>query len=395
MTNNVCIAPWIHLHTWPNNNVYPCCLTAMEDTVGNLNDNTLAEIWNNEAMKKLRTQFLNNEQPESCKRCFINEKHGGTSLRKHMNETFDRHMHLLDKTNPDGTLDELSIHYWDFRFSNICNMRCRSCGPQLSTGWYEDQKKLWGQLPNDLPDPGKNINMWQQIEPLFDKVEDIYFAGGEPLLMEEHYRILNKLDEMQKYDTIIRYNTNFSQMKYKKLDVLEIWPKFDRVVVGASIDGFGERAEYIRKGTDWNKIVANREKMKQQAPGVEFFVNFTASVQNAYHIVDFYEWAMEAKFIENAGDFHINIVQHPEHLSLQILPDYMKKELTEKYEAIAEKSKAWGNERYGHWLSLAKYMNDADTSHLIPEFKKNIEMVDRIRNEDFATTFPELQDLVK
>ncbi len=396
MTDNKCISPWIHLHTWPNNDVYPCCLTAMEDSVGNLNENTLAEIWNGKDMKKLRTQFLNNEQPASCKRCFINEANGGTSLRTHMNETFSHHMDLLQTTNADGSLDDLSIHYWDFRFSNICNMRCRSCGPQLSTGWYEDQKKMWGQLPNDLPDPGKNINMWNQIEPLFDKVEDIYFAGGEPLLMEEHYRILNKLDEMQKYDTIIRYNTNLSQLRYKKLDVLDIWPKFDNVHVGASIDGYGARAEYIRKGTDWNKIVANRKAIIQKAPDINFFVNFTISVQNAFHMTDFYEWALEDNFIRHPRDFHTNIVHHPEHLSLQILPASMKKELTKKYTDMAEKCKKWGEERVERgFLSVAKFMNDADTSHLIPEFKKNIEMVDIIRNENFAETFPELQDLVK
>jgi MoaA/NifB/PqqE/SkfB family radical SAM enzyme len=394
MTNN-CIAPWVHLHTWPNNNVYPCCLTDSSDPVGNLNKNTLAEIWNGNPMKTLRKELLEGKRPITCSRCFENEDVGQNSLRQHLNNVFEHHTDLWNKTNEDGSLDDLSIYYWDFRFSNICNMKCRSCGPQLSTGWYEDQKKMWGSLPNDLPDPGKNINMWSEIEPLFPTVEDIYFAGGEPLLMEEHYRILKKLDEMQKYDTIIRYNTNFSRLKYKQLDVLDVWPKFKKVIIGASLDGYGEQAEYIRKGTNWEQIEKNRSALRDRAPNAEFFINCTISVQNAYHIVDFYKYCIETDFCK-PWEFRTNIVQHPEHLRLQILPKNIKEELTNLYNTTADYADSLNGEHVGNdFRSLAVWMNQEDRSNDIKIFKEQMDIVDSIRNEKFSTTFPQLAELVK
>lgn len=383
-SKTICIAPWVHLHTWPNNNVYPCCLTPMEETVGNLETNTLKEVWNGDKMKELRLNMIEGERPKSCARCFEQEDHGQGSLRQHLNNTFEHHLPLVSKTNKDGSLDDLSIVYWDFRFSNICNMRCRSCGPQLSTGWYEDTKKIWGSLPNDIPKT--EVNLWEQIQPLFDTVEDIYFAGGEPLIMEEHYRILTQLAERNKFDVKIRYNTNFSQLRYKNLNVLDLWPKFEYVQVGASLDGYGPKAEYIRKGTKWSEIENNRNQLRQRAPNVEFFVNFTVSVQNAFHLVEFFDWAIETKFIE-PHQIHFNLVQHPEHLRLQILPQHIKQQLTELY---SERAKI--NHRFKNVIS---YMNGEDLSHLIPEFKKQMTIVDNIRNENFAETFPELAELMK
>lgn len=391
-SKTACIAPWIHLHTWPNNAVYPCCLTPMEDSVGNLSEQSLEEIWNNDSMKSLRLQMINGEQPHSCRRCYEQESVGHNSFRMSLNKTFEHHTDLIDKTNADGSVNNMDIVYWDFRFSNICNMKCRSCGPQLSTGWYEDVKKIWGLLPDDVPQTRKNPNMWEQIQPFFDKVEEIYFAGGEPLIMEEHYRILNQLVERKLFNTTLKYNTNFSQLKYKSLDVLDYWPLFKRVCVGASIDGFGKKAEYIRKGTNWPLIEENRQKLKDKAPGVEFYVNFTISVFNAYHILEFYEWAVDTGFIKS-HEINFNIVQEPEYLRLQILPPNIKKDLTEKYKAVANQSN--DNVIKDGFNMLINYMNKEDRTDLLPEFKKMTAKIDAVRNENFVDVFPELGDLIK
>ena len=211
MTDKICLAPWTHLHTWPNNDVYPCCLAPMENPVGNLKNQTLEQVWNSQEMKDMRLSMLKGNLPlKTCSKCIELESHGQDSLRHFFSTRFRKHAHRPAETNPDGSLDDLSIVYWDFRFSNICNMRCRSCGPQLSTGWYEDTKKLWGHLPDDVPDPCKNKNMWEEIVALFDIVEEIYFAGGEPLMHTEHYEILKYLDENKMYDKSIIYSTNLN-----------------------------------------------------------------------------------------------------------------------------------------------------------------------------------------
>ena len=383
MSDTLCKAPWTHLHTWPNDDVYPCCLTDMKDTVGNLKENTLEEIWNNDKMQKLRAEMLEGKRPASCSRCFEQEDAGQFSFRHHMNREFEHHK--SESITPD-----LNLVYWDFRFSNICNFKCRSCGPQLSTGWYDDTKKLGGELPHDIPD-GKNLQLWEQIEPLFDTVEDIYFAGGEPLIMEEHYRILKKLDEMQRYDVVIRYNSNFSQLKFKSLDVLDIWPKFDKVVMGASVDGMGDKGEYIRKGLKWSQFVDNRNRMKEKSPKTEFFVNCTVSIQNAFHVVPFHRHLVREKLIDYPDNFRVNLVQHPEHLRIQVLDSEKKKRLTEMYYNHALWLKSHNQElAYNDFMSLINFMNSQDMSHMYTHFRNEMKKLDEIRNESFEDTFPEL-----
>jgi MoaA/NifB/PqqE/SkfB family radical SAM enzyme len=393
---NLCIAPWTHLHTWPNNKVLPCCLTPMHDTVGDLNKSSLREIWNGNKMTELRLRMLNNERPKSCSRCYAIEDAGGASYRHHLNKIFSKDFDLVPQTKWNGHVDKINIKYWDFRFSNICNFKCRSCGPQLSSGWYEDTEKLWGKLPFDVPQGDLTKPSWDELLPLFEIVEEIYFAGGEPLLMEEHYKILNKLVEMKRFDVRITYNTNFSVMKYKKLNVLDIWPYFDTVRVGASIDAYGERAEYIRSGTKWNQIVTNRENMKKYCPNADFYVNFTLGALNAVHMVDFHQWAIESKFIKHPTDFHINLIQHPTHLSMQALPIEIKQELSLQWHRLAlHFRKARLQPLDEQFLMAANYMNENDTFDAEKEnFAKSIFAVDDLRNENFRQTFPELERMV-
>lgn len=395
MTDKTCAAPWVHLHTWPNGEVYPCCLTPMEYTIGNLNQQSLKEIWNDEPIRNIRKQMIEGKEPESCKRCFEQEYHGKNSFRDHMNKTFSNYKEKVKKTNLDGTVDEMNLLYWDFRFSNICNMRCRSCGPQLSTNWYEDTKKLWGSLPDDIPDASQQFNLWEQILPYFDKVEEIYFAGGEPLIMEEHYKILKKLEEKNRYNVLIKYNTNFSQLKYKSLDVLEVWKKFDNIEVGASIDGYGTVAEYIRKGTNWNKIYENRIRQKETAPNVKFYVNFTVSIMNSFHIIDFHHYAVQSGLIDSYDNLHINIVQFPNEMSLQVLPTNIKKELTYKYTEhinFLKRNNYFVSQQYE---SLISFMNSNDQSYLVSKFKDYMLKLDKIRDENFVEVLPELKELVE
>ena len=173
-----CVLPLIHLHTWPNKDVYACCLGNIDHQVGTLKTHTLKEIWNEEPMRKIRRSMLAGERPPECINCFKEEDTGNESFRITSARDFAPHMKKWDDVKEDGTLDEMDLAYWDFRFSNVCNFSCRSCGPQLSTGWYGDTKKIWGGLPPDLPEKGRVFELWEQIEPYFPIVEKIYFAGG-------------------------------------------------------------------------------------------------------------------------------------------------------------------------------------------------------------------------
>jgi len=394
---NFCISPWIHLHTWPNKQVYPCCMTPMDSPAGNLKNNSLREIWNSKKIKDLRLQFLKDERPESCNRCYKMEDLGQRSVRQKLNEDFKDHLYKADVTKNNGTFDDFNLVYWDFRFNNICNFRCRTCGPQLSSGWYEDTKKMYGKLPLDVDIVKENDKTWEEIEPLFDVVEEIYFAGGEPLIMEEHYRILKKLDEMGRYDVRLRYNTNFSQLKYKSLQVDELWPKFNSVHLSISLDGGGPKGEYIRKNMEWDKILKNREKFKPMPENIYFYVNFTLSVMNSFHVVDFHRECIETGFIETPDHFRLNILQFPLHFRLQIMPDNLKEKLIKTYENHIEylKTFKYSKSMISDFNTAINFIKEEDHQKEIIEFKKIINQVDGIRNEKFDEIFPELRDLIK
>ena len=192
-----CILPWTHLHVWPNHNVFPCCITNYK--VGSTKTDTMEDIWNNDEMKNIRKQMLDGEKPKACATCYKAEEYGQVSQRYTMNKELAKEYHRIVDTKPDGSLDKMDLAYWDFRFSNVCNLKCRSCGPQLSTGWYNDSKEqnrldrinrgdnpeeyeggvIKGTLPHDLPDQSDKrlIKLWKELEPHFPSVQEIYFAG--------------------------------------------------------------------------------------------------------------------------------------------------------------------------------------------------------------------------
>ena len=146
VSKSFCILPWIHQHTWPNGDVFPCCVSDSSIPLGNMEEKPLEEIWNSDKSKEIRKQLLEGEEPKACKRCFMHEKMGTMPFRVSSNNNWK---HRIDKavetTDPDGYSHDFRLNYWDFRFSNVCNLKCRMCGPELSSAWYQDQIEMFGQ----------------------------------------------------------------------------------------------------------------------------------------------------------------------------------------------------------------------------------------------------------
>jgi sulfatase maturation enzyme AslB (radical SAM superfamily) len=264
-------------------------------------------------------------------------------------------------------------------------MRCRSCGPQLSSGWYEDTKKRWGSLPADVADlTDRTPELWAQIEPLFETVEEIYFAGGEPLIMEEHYRILNRLIEMGRTDVKLRYNTNMSRLRYKSLDIVDAWQHFSTVEVGASLDSWGARAEYVRKGTVWPDIEANMLRIRREAPHVQMYVTATVGVFTAPTLEQYHAYMVEQGMIK-PREFWINPIQQPNYLSVQNLPREIKQRLHTEWEQWKTREPQLATTI----TALQQYMGTNEPQHW-DLFLKETGVWDRIRGENWVDIFPEL-----
>ena len=395
-SDTFCILPWMHLHAFPDGRAYPCCFGMDPYPIGNVNKKSIKEIFNDQALKKMRLNMLSNKKSKECAKCYDQEKSDFFSLRLSSNKHFGHNIDLVDSTQADGTADFI-IKYWDIRFSNLCNMACRSCGTWFSSNWYEDHKKIHGNDPGHpkIMRAGKSEDdIWNQLLKQFEHVEQFYFAGGEPLIMEEHYRILKELDRRKMYHVRLIYNTNFSRLKFKDMDVLELWNKFDSVSVGASLDAEGARAELMRKGTKWDDIVDNRKRMLKEAPNVDFYISSTVGMVNALHVPDFHRSWVDQGLIK-PQDFNFNLLQWPKWQRMDMFPLEYKKRVEDKYLAHME----W-LENLDHltravrgYQSAIKWMYDKDTISNLPLFFELTRKYDGAREENLVAVFPELQEL--
>jgi sulfatase maturation enzyme AslB (radical SAM superfamily) len=394
-----CMYPWIHLHAWPTGQAFPCCMSDPSGQLGDTRTQPLQEIWNGTPMKQLRRDMLSQTPNPACTKCYEQEDSGFFSGRKSANK---HQGHLIDRvleTQPDGTLDRFEMAYWDIRFSNLCNLRCRSCGYIFSSQWHQDQSKLagndWGKKHPVLMYAGKHkTDIWEQLIPHLDHVEQIYFAGGEPLLMEEHYNILDELDRRKRYDVRLIYNTNFTEIQLKDRTVFDYWKRFESVAVGASLDAMGPRAEYIRKGTKWDTIERNREQMLEICPQVDFYISPTLSIMNAWHLPDFHRNWVDRGFIK-PQDLNVNILQDPSHYRIDIAPADFKQRLQEKFETHLEWLRPLDrlNRATAGFESAIVFMNATDNSHLVEKFWHKNSELDQIRKEQLLLVLPELQAL--
>jgi radical SAM protein with 4Fe4S-binding SPASM domain len=395
-SDTFCMMPWLHLHAFPDGRAYPCCFALDQHPVGNLNNSSMEEVFNGKDMREMRLNMLSNKTSRQCGKCYDQEKSGFFSLRLSSNKHFGHNIGMIDNTQADGTADFV-IKYWDIRFSNLCNFACRSCGTWFSSNWYEDHKKLTGKPPEHakIMRVGRTADdIWNQMLTQFDHVEQFYFAGGEPLIMEEHYKILKELDHRKMYHVRLIYNTNFSKLTFKDMDVLELWNKFDSVSVGASLDAMGPRAEFMRKGTVWSDIEANRRRMQKICPKVDFYISATVGLINALHVVDFHRMWSEQGYIK-PQDFNFNLLQFPFWQRIDLLSESMKQQVKEKYESHI----AWLKPQ-DHLTRATKgfesgldYMMRRDNFKNIEEFKAGMKKLDDIRNENILETFPELAEL--
>ena len=399
-SKNFCIYPWIHMHAWPTGEAYPCCHATHSPVYGNTRKETLSDVWNGTRMRQLRQDMLSDTPNETCRKCHEQEDSGFFSGRQSANKHHGHHIDRVHRTEPDGTFNEFEMTYWDIRFSNLCNLSCRSCGHIFSSSWYQDQAKLaggdWKQKNPVLNYAGRTeTDMWEQLEPHLDHVEQIYFAGGEPLLMEEHYRILDELVKRKRFEVRLIYNTNFTHTDLKGNSVFEYWKQFDSVAVGASLDASHQRGEYIRKGTDWTVVEQNRRDMLAICPDVDFYISPTLSIMNALHLPDFHRDWVE-KGLLNPQDLNVNILQDPVQYRLDIATPEYKQQIKQKFDEHLEWLRPQDplHRATVGFESAINYMMSTDNTHLIPKFWSTTEQLDKIRKENILEIIPELKALI-
>ena len=397
--DNFCLYPFTHFQLDPDGRARPCCKYKVGDPtwqadVPKLPDVNIGELWDQAEFQNLRDQFLRNEKPSGCKACWDEEAAGMTSMRltrekggkEHPFATFFHHVpRLYPKT-------------LDLKLSNLCNLKCRICTPFLSSQWIKEIKDLEIKDMGDinsftsnsrekfLENP-ENEEILKQWAPSIDFLE---FYGGEPLMQQEHDRILDIMAAHGKPSaTSLYYNTNSSICKE---NFFKLWKKFEQVIINFSIDDIGERFEYQRKNAMWSETLENitryQELSRQHGVNMEIRIYTTVGVLNVFYLKDFFDE------IRKLGlQIVLNMVHYPHHYAITILPSNVKDIIKEKLEMIDSSNMLHHTSPSIQNIINFMYGNEQNPE-LLKIFFKKTKIHDEYRNESFAYTFPEIYKLL-
>jgi MoaA/NifB/PqqE/SkfB family radical SAM enzyme len=413
-----CMHPFTGLATREDGAICACCRS---QPVGFIQDNSLEEIWNGDTMRKIRQQVLSGERPTECAPCFDLEDQGVESLRqRHIKGQIPEariklYPNALDKLNDDYTMP-FEIPTMEIKLNNLCNLKCRMCNPMDSTSWndWKEVEEFYIKEDNFLVDKVIKLNLenkpyldsfedtdnwWASFEKLLPYFRRVEFAGGEPLMDPQHYKILNMLKPYGS-NIEIKYATNGTTIGIKGgRNIHDYWPHFKSVAVNVSVDGLGSAYDYIRGNSDYDEVVANI-KIMQQIPNVRRIVGAVAVQVSNVLILD----EMIEEFLDNLGIFfYTNMVRYPNVLSPQVLPQELKELAIAKLEAIKPRLKDFKMLRgepvlldvtMGQVQGVINFLRANDMNHLWNDCVEFNRRLDVTRKQSFVEVTPEFKKYV-
>lgn len=307
----LCMAPWTHTYLSPQTERRMCCASREPaqnfeqyiDTAsgtGRYIPVTLEQHWNSEHMKSVRRRMMAGETLPECEVC--NNKLLNTDVyRSYFNQLFGhKQQEIWQTTDADGytTMKPVS---WDYRFSNLCNFKCRMCGDMLSSSWESEQRQHnmidWNNSKNNwmIPVVREEISQFQdtQIEAEFSKaveehrIEEVYWVGGEPLMYEQHWRYMRRIIELGDGPRVYaRYNTNLSRVDYRGTNLYrDILSHIRDWQICASLDGTGNTGEYIRTGLNYSAWLLNfKQGLEYARNRRQMRIDFTLTLPGLFEV---------------------------------------------------------------------------------------------------------------
>lgn len=389
-----CMFPWMHLYVSPRGKVYPCCTTDTSSTLGDTHKESLEQIWNNDKMKQVRLDMLNDRPVDLCRLCYRMEETTPHTWRQFSKEKFGKHFDkTVARTKDDGTLDEFKLRFIDIRFSNICNFACRTCGAECSSMWAAEENREGKKDFIVLHADDHKGNLLKEVLNQVPNADMIYFAGGEPLITEEHYSILEELIRMRRTDIPLRYNTNGSTISFKDKDLLKLWNKFWHIELSVSIDHYGEKAEYIRYGTDWGKVESNLALFRKQSQ-ISVSLATVLSVYNYNTLTDFYDYMLN-KNLMTVHDLktYLTLTTNPTHFAATALPQHLKNEGSIKINNYINNLDF--NTLKNYLIEANNFVSREDAWERNKDtFRSMTVERDKARQQDFVKVFPELSSMM-
>ena len=312
MKETFCPLPFIHFNAYPDKKIKPCCYSQSYFENTTLKNQSIVDAFNSEEYRKLRNDLLNGVKHKFCDVCWKTEDNGGESQRiKWLNFYKGKTEEIIQNTKPDGYYPPNFVSL-DLRPSNICNFKCRTCTPDFSTTWIDERTKFREIMGNEFEDYKTQVTSFDIPQENIDKLEKIYFAGGEPLYMDGMYTFLDKIKNKDKVE--LYFNTNFSIIKHKNKSVFDLFKDFKKIHFGISCDGYGAIGEYVRTNFKWETFKENVCKLGEvinNGANFSYGFQYTSSILNCFHFFEFRDKLYDLKFISTDEQMQFGVAEYP------------------------------------------------------------------------------------
>lgn len=382
----MCAHAWAGIHVLPDGSTKLCCnfteaLKNSDSTEFNIRQHSLKDIVNSDHVKSLRQQFRQGHTPAGCGLCVTAEQSGGVSKRQ---------LSRFKLQNVWGNIDwesdsDHNVGYIGGHLGNLCNLKCRICDENYSSSIATE--KLTSSSTEYKKNPAYLVllnNNWKQHSKLFfdnikqwPQLRNFEFLGGEPLLVRENIEFMQYLvDNNLSQDCIFEFVTNGTQYH----DVFDCADRFQRLTITVSIDDIGSRFEYQRSGAKWSDLQTNIKKFMSNT-GLIMGVSITVNIQNVLYLPQLIQWLLG----QGINDYAYNILYHPSWLSIKHLTAEAR---TLVVDTLTNSGLPLEHQQRLDFIieSVKNFQPVADGQ----EFVKNIQLVDAVRNENFAEVHPEI-----
>ena len=410
-----CMHPFTGLATREDGAIKVCCRS---HPIGFIQDSNLEDIWNNDSMCRIRKQVLNSERPPECEPCFNLEDQGVESLRqRHITGVIPEarinlYPNAISKMSSDYKMP-FEIPTMELKLNNLCNLKCRMCNPTDSTSWndWKEVEEFYIKENNYLVKTIQELKLiespyldkftdnpdwWTSLEKLLPYFQRVEFAGGEPLTDPTHYRILEMLQTYAK-NIEVKYATNLTSLGKGSRNIFDYWPAFKSVAVNVSIDGIGPSYEYIRGNGCWDDVV-NNIKQIQEISNVSRIVGAVAVQVSNVMILD----QMIETFLNDLGIvFYTNMVNYPNVLSIQVLPNELKAIAITKLRNVQKRVPEFKYVKENPILlgitlqqidGIVNFILAKNTTHLWDDCVEFNQRLDVTRNQSFTEVTPEFKN---
>jgi len=418
---NLCYLPWIHLEASAIGEIKPCCMAdgpVVDVKTGiplTLTSDTLLDAYHSAFMGKLRMSMLSGQRPEICKKCWDEEDAGVVSKRLIFADQYSKKPEFNGIfTTP---VRDSGLVFLDLKLGNICNLKCRICGPMSSSKWVKDEidvdVKFHGFDKHDKKShpaykfskqgqwPRDNKLFWNDLEKLLPQITHLEFTGGEPWMIQEHFDLLEKAVELGYAKNIyVHYNTNGTQFNEKAM--YDVWPHFKEINIAFSIDDIDEYFEYQRKGAEWRDVLQNIILLcHNKSPNITTEICTTVNVLNIHHLPQLAERIVTLVGLDS---WYLNLLHSPNYFNISNTSNAHKQFITfelmrhdwDQYDHL------YGNKEKGtvreEIRNLISFMNEnvlEDATQVRSDLQNEISNMDDIRGESLEKIDPKLYKLIE